>query len=226
MISKPCHGRNSALLPVRLLPPCDSQHPQEAWSAPEEGRKCDCVSASLTPPGSVAEAEANWGGPPSASAPWEVTHQGWLDRIMQKRDRDSSSQWRDDLFSMIFNCELSSCRETVPLICTLVDFQFYPKHFYSLIQQMFNFNYFLKLFLWKVVFQKEKDIIHLLIRSPNDRNGRGWSRLKSGACNSIQASHTGGRDPTMCAMFWCFPKHQSTLVGCWIGTGAAKLNSG
>lgn len=64
--------------------------------------------------------------------------------------------------------------------------------------------------------KKEKEIVYLLVHSPNARSSQGLAKPKPGVQNSIQDSHVDGRDPGTSAISCCLPK--GTLAACWFGS--------
>lgn len=65
----------------------------------------------------------------------------------------------------------------------------------------------LKTYLKDRVTQREgeRDVLHLLVHSPNGYNNQGEVRPKPGAWNSIQVSNMGGRGPGIWAIIHDFP---------------------
>lgn len=52
------------------------------------------------------------------------------------------------------------------------------------------------------IYEREREIVHLLAFFPNDCSSQGWVRRKLRAENSICVSHRGGRSPQI-RLFYC-----------------------
>lgn len=58
--------------------------------------------------------------------------------------------------------------------------------------------------LWQsygfLLFIRQKEVSHQLVRSPNTHKGQSWASLKPEARSSIRASHVGRRNPITAAI--------------------------